>query len=55
MIEFIGQTEAMVETNKEEIELPLLITNAQTSPLMGLDWIQRLKEIKLRQRWDTNT
>ena len=36
----------MVETNKEEIEQPLLITKAQTSPLMGLDWIQRLK-IKL--------
>ena len=36
----------MVKTNKEILELPLSITKAQTSPLMGLDWMQRLK-IKL--------
>ena len=42
-IEFTGQTNAMVKTNKETIELPLLITKAKTSPLMGLDWMQRLK------------
>ena len=41
-IEFIGQTKAMVKANKEETELPILITKAQTSPLMGLDWLQRL-------------
>ena len=33
----------MVKTNKETMELPLLITKAQTAPLMGLDWMQRLK------------
>ena len=42
-IEFTGQTNALVKTNKETIELPLLITKAKTSPLMGLDWMQRLK------------
>ena len=29
--------------NKETLELPLLITKAETSPLMGLGWMQRLK------------
>ena len=42
-IEFIGQTNAPVKTNKETIVLPLLITKAKTSPLMGLNWMQRLK------------
>ena len=42
-IEFTGQTNALVKTNKETIELPLLITKAKTSPLMGLDWMQRFK------------
>ena len=42
-IEFTGQTNALVITNKETIELPLLITKAKSSPLMGLDWMQRLK------------
>ena len=42
-IEFTGQTNALVKTNKQTIELPLLITKAKTSPLMGLDWMQRLK------------
>ena len=42
-LEFTGQTNAMVKTNKESIELPLLITKAKTSPLMGLNWMQRLK------------
>ena len=42
-IEFTGQTNALVKTNKETIDLPLLITKAKTSPLMGLDWMQRLK------------
>ena len=40
---FTGQTKAMVKTNKETMELPLLITKAQTAPLMGLDWMQQLK------------
>ena len=42
-ISFTGQTKAMVKTNKETMELPLLITKAQTAPLMGLDWMLRLK------------
>ena len=33
----------MVKTNKETLEVPLLITKAQSTPLMGLDWMQRLK------------
>ena len=33
----IGQTNALLKTNKETIELPLLITKAKTSPLMGWD------------------
>ena len=42
-ISFTGQTIAMVKTNEETMELPLLITKAQTAPLIGLDWMQRLK------------
>ena len=42
-ISFTGQTKAMVKTNKETMELPLIVTKAQTAPLMGLDWMQRLK------------
>ena len=42
-LNFIGQTKATVETNKETIELPLIITKAKTALLMGLDWMQRLK------------
>ena len=42
-IEFTGQTNALVKTNKETIELPLLIAKTKTSLLMGLDWMQRLK------------
>ena len=41
-IEFIAQTKAMVKTNKETLNLPLLITRMTTTPLLGLDWIQRL-------------
>ena len=40
-IEYSGQTKAVVKTNKTT-ELPLLIPKATTSPLMGLDWMQRL-------------
>ena len=44
-IDFVSQTKATVKTNKETIELPLLIAKAQTetAPLMGMDWMQRLK------------
>ena len=41
----------MVKTNKETMELPRLITKAQTATLMGLDWMQRLK-IKLSSNND---
>ena len=40
-IEFTAETTAMVRTNKEISNLPLLITKA--SPLIGMDWMQRLK------------
>ena len=36
-IEITGQTNALVKTKKETIELPPLITKAKTSLLMGLD------------------
>ena len=39
---FTEQTKATVKTNNKTIELPLLITIATTSPLKGLDWMQRL-------------
>ena len=42
-IEFIGQAQATVKTNNKTIKLPLLITKATTTPLMGLDWMQRLR------------
>ena len=32
-----------MKTDKETIELTLLITKAKTSPLLGLDWMQRQK------------
>ena len=41
-IEFRGQTIATVKTNKMMIQLPLLITKAKITPLMGLDWINLL-------------
>ena len=31
-----------MKTNNKMIDLPKLITKATTSPLMGLDWMQRL-------------
>ena len=40
-IEITGQTQATVKTNKETIKLSLLITKATTTPLWGLDWMQR--------------
>ena len=42
-INFARQTKATVKTNKKTIELLLLITKEQTTPLMGFDWMQRLK------------
>ena len=42
-IEFIGQTNATVKTNTTTLQLLLLITKANITPLMGLDWMKRLK------------
>ena len=42
-IEFIGQTNATVKTNTTTLQLPLLSTKANITPLMGLDWMKRLK------------
>ena len=42
-IEFVGQTNATVKTNKTTLQLPLLITRANITPLMGLDWMKRLE------------
>ena len=52
-----------MKTNNKTIELPLLITKATTSPLMGLNWVQRLgihintdnSEIKIRNIKMDNT
>ena len=41
-IEATRQTKATVKTNNKSQELPLLITKATTSPLIGLDWMQLL-------------
>ena len=38
-IEFRGQTLATVKTNNTTLQLPLLITKANITPLMGLDWM----------------
>ena len=50
-IDFVGKTKTTAKPNKETIELPLLITKAQTTPLLGLDWMQRL-EINLSANHD---
>ena len=36
-IEFVGQTKATVKSNKTTLQLPLLNTEANNTPLMGLD------------------
>ena len=41
-IDFLGQTKARVKTNSTTLKLPLLITKANITPLMGLDWMKRL-------------
>ena len=46
-----SQTKATVKTNKETIELLLLIKKEKTAPLLGFDWMQRLK-IKLSSNND---
>ena len=42
-IVFIGQANETVKTNTTTLQLPLLITKANITPLMGLDWMKRLK------------
>ena len=41
-IEYIGQRKATVKTNNTTLQLSLLITKANITPLMGLDWMKRL-------------
>ena len=41
-IDFLGQRKALVKTNSTILQLPLLITKANITPLMGLDWMKRL-------------
>ena len=41
--EFIGQIKATVKTNTTSLQLLLLITDARVTPLMGPDWMKRLK------------
>ena len=41
-IYFLRQTKALVKTNNTTLQLPLLITKANITPLMGLDWMKRL-------------
>ena len=43
-IEFVGQNNAMVKTKTTSLQLPLLITKANITQLMGLDWLKRLKK-----------
>ena len=49
-IKFIGQT--TVRTNNTTLQILLLITKANITPLMGLDWIKRLGTA-LNARTDT--
>ena len=42
-IEFIGQRNPTMKTNTTTLHLPLLNTRANITPLMGLDWMKRLK------------
>ena len=42
-IQFTGQTKATVKTNNKTLELPLVLTETTTSPLIELDWMQRLR------------
>ena len=41
-IDFLGQTKALVKTNSTTLQLPQLITRANITPAMGLDWMERL-------------
>ena len=54
-IEFIGQLNATVKTNTTSLQLPLLITKANITPLVGLDWMKGLKITKRKHRIYQNT
>ena len=41
-IEVLGQTKATLKTNNSTLQLPLLSTKANKTPLMGLDWMNRV-------------
>ena len=41
-IDFLGQTTATIKTNNTTLQLPLLITEAYITWLMGLDWMKLL-------------
>ena len=41
-IDFLRQIKALVKTNNTTLQLPLLITKASITLLMGLDWMKRL-------------
>ena len=41
-IDLLGQTKALVKTNSTTLQLPPLITKANITLLMGLDWMKRL-------------
>ena len=42
-IKFKGETMAEVESNGIKLKLPLLITEKNTNPLLGLNWMEELK------------
>ena len=41
-VDFMGQIKATVKSNSVTLQLPLLITKANITLLMGLDWMKRL-------------
>ena len=41
-IDFLRQTKALVKSNSTTLQLPLLNTKANFTPLMELDWMKRL-------------
>ena len=52
-IEFIGQTNATVKTNTTTLQLPLLKTKANITPLMGLDWMKRSTQAPKPSKYTT--
>ena len=52
-VELLGKTKATVKTNNTTLQIPLLITKVNITPLMGLDWMQR-PGIALNTTTDSN-